>query len=30
MEHMGFTNIINLTGGLAAWARDVDPGMPTY
>jgi len=30
LEHMGFTNIVNLTGGLAAWARDVDPAMPTY
>jgi rhodanese-related sulfurtransferase len=30
LEHMGFTNIVNLTGGVAAWARDVDPTMPTY
>jgi rhodanese-related sulfurtransferase len=30
LEHMGFTNIVNLTGGLAAWARDVDPTMATY
>ena len=30
LEHMGFTNIINLTGGVAAWARDVDPAMSTY
>jgi rhodanese-related sulfurtransferase len=26
----GFTNLINLAGGVAAWARDVDPGMPVY
>jgi rhodanese-related sulfurtransferase len=30
LEHQGFTNIYNLHGGLAAWARDVDPAMPTY
>jgi rhodanese-related sulfurtransferase len=30
LEHSGFTKVINLTGGVAAWARDVDPSMPTY
>jgi rhodanese-related sulfurtransferase len=30
LEHQGFSNIYNLYGGLAAWARDVDPAMPTY
>ena len=30
MEHYGFKSIINLHGGLDAWARDVDPTMPTY
>ncbi len=30
LEQMGFTSIINLQGGVAAWARDVDPTMPTY
>ena len=26
----GFKHISNLAGGVAAWARDVDPTMPTY
>jgi len=30
LEGQGFTNLINLTGGLAAWAREVDPAMRTY
>jgi rhodanese-related sulfurtransferase len=30
LEQMGFSSIINLQGGVAAWARDVDPTMPTY
>lgn len=30
LEQMGFASIINLQGGVAAWARDVDPAMPTY
>jgi rhodanese-related sulfurtransferase len=30
LEQRGFSNIINLYGGVAAWARDVDPTMPTY
>jgi rhodanese-related sulfurtransferase len=30
LEQMGFTGISNLQGGVAAWARDVDPAMPTY
>jgi rhodanese-related sulfurtransferase len=30
LEHQGFTSIYNLNGGLAAWARDVDPAMPNY
>ena len=25
-----FTNVINLTGGIDAWAKQVDPSMPTY
>ena len=26
----GFTNIINLAGGLDAWAREIDPAMEQY
>ena len=30
LEHQGFTEVMNLNGGVARWARDVDPMMPTY
>lgn len=30
LERHGFTQLINLTGGVHAWAQQVDPGMPTY
>lgn len=30
LEQAGFTNIINLAGGIDAWAKQVDPGMTTY
>jgi len=30
LEQAGFSGVINLQGGVAAWARDVDPAMPTY
>lgn len=30
LEQTGFSGVINLQGGVAAWARDVDPAMPTY
>jgi rhodanese-related sulfurtransferase len=26
----GFHDVYNLTGGVAAWSREVDPAMPTY
>ncbi|NBC47998.1 MAG: sulfurtransferase [Gammaproteobacteria bacterium] len=30
LEQQGFGRVINLRGGIAAWASDVDPKMPTY
>ena len=30
LERAGFTNLNNLVGGIDAWAREVDPKMPTY
>lgn len=30
LEHHGFSRLYNLHGGVAGWARDVDPKMPTY
>jgi rhodanese-related sulfurtransferase len=30
LEHHGFSRVINLRGGVAGWAQDVDPSMPTY
>jgi adenylyltransferase/sulfurtransferase len=26
----GFGRIANLAGGIDAWARDIDPSLPTY
>ncbi len=30
LEQAGFTNIINLSGGVDQWAKQVDTRMPTY
>lgn len=29
-KHHGYTNLYNLKGGILAWAREIDPSMPTY
>jgi len=29
-KNHGFTNLYNLKGGILAWAKEVDPSMPTY
>lgn len=30
LEHLGFTRIVNLSGGVDAWAREVDLEMAVY
>jgi rhodanese-related sulfurtransferase len=30
LENQGFASINNLTGGVAAWANEVDPDFPRY
>ena len=30
LKQSGFTRVINLTGGIDAWSRDVDTGVPEY
>lgn len=30
MERQGFQKMINLSGGIDAWARQIDPAMATY
>ncbi len=30
LESRGFQDVINLAGGIDAWARDVDTDLPTY
>lgn len=30
LENAGFGNVFNLSGGVHAWAQQIDPNMPTY
>jgi adenylyltransferase/sulfurtransferase len=30
LKRAGFRKVLNLKGGILAWARDVDPSLPTY
>jgi len=30
LERQGFRDVVNLRGGIDAWARDVDPSMAVY
>ena len=30
LERQGYASVYNLTGGILAWSRDVDPQIPTY
>ncbi|MFP5410689.1 MAG: rhodanese-like domain-containing protein [Gammaproteobacteria bacterium] len=30
LETIGFDDVVNLSGGVAAWADEVDPAMPRY
>jgi len=30
LQARGFTNVLNLDGGILAWIRDVEPSLPTY
>ena len=30
LEQRGFTDVINLKGGIDAWAREINPAMPVY
>lgn len=30
LKAQGFTNVKNLAGGITAWSREIDPGVPAY
>jgi rhodanese-related sulfurtransferase len=30
LEREGFADVVNLSGGIDAWAKEIDPAMPIY
>ena len=30
LEHAGFTDVYNLSGGIEAWSAEIDPSVPRY
>ena len=30
LQSAGYTNLINMTGGINAWSREIDPSIPRY
>jgi rhodanese-related sulfurtransferase len=30
LDRQGFSSVYNLTGGILAWSRDIDPTIPQY
>jgi rhodanese-related sulfurtransferase len=30
LRHAGFTNVVNVEGGIDAWADEIDPNVPKY
>ena len=30
LENAGFKKVFNITGGISAWSKEIDPSVPTY